>query len=141
VKQGVAKAFGPDAAAYGLTTPLPPAQQKDREELQRIAHCNALPEAMLPGMVAVQRLRDAELARTALEAFDAAGGPVAVITGNGHARRDGAVPTIIGLVRPDLSVFALGQSEAGEIEGEFDAIADSPPADRPDPCEAFRARE
>ncbi len=141
LEQGVAEAFGADAAIYGLTTPLPPAQQKDREELQRIAHCDALPGAMLPGMVAVQRLRDAELARAAIEALDATGGPVAVITGNGHARRDGAVPAIIGLVRPDLAVFALGQSEAGEIEGEFDAIADSPKVDRPDPCEAFRDRE
>ena len=41
-------------------------------------------------------------------------------------------------VAPDVTVFSLGQSEAGHApEGGFDAVVDSPPVERPDPCEAF----
>ncbi len=134
---GAAAVFGQDAAAFGLG-PLDPADQAAREAEQAAAHCGALPQEMLPGMVEVQRLRDAAFARTALAAFDAQGGPVVVITGTGHARRDRGVPAAIGAARPEVRVWALGQFEAEpEAGAPFDAVAvtDAPP--RADPCAVF----
>ena len=136
---GLAESFGDGAAAYGLTEPLPEAEQAAREAMQRTAHCDALPEEMLPGMVAVQRLRDAVLARAVVRAMDETGGPVAVITGNGHARRDRGVPAYLDRVAPDLDMHVLGQTEDDRpLEGGFDEVLSAPEADRPDPCAAFR---
>lgn len=136
---GAAEAFGPEAAAYGLTEPLPDAQQAAREAMQMAAHCDALPEDMLPGMVAVQRLRDAVLARAVVQAMEQTGGPVAVITGNGHARRDWGVPAYLARVAPDLDIHVLGQTEDGApLAGGFDEVVSAPAAERPDPCAAFR---
>ena len=131
--------FGDEAAAYGLTEPLPPGEQAAREALQQAAHCDALPKDILPGMVEVQRLRDAVLARAVVRAIAETGGPVAVITGNGHARRDRGVPAYLARVAPDLEVFVLGQTEDGApLEGGFDAVISAPAVARPDPCAAFR---
>jgi len=136
---GLAESFGPEATAYGLTESLPEDQQAVREAMQMSAHCGALPEEMLPGMVAVQRLRDAVLARAVVRAMAETGGPVAVITGNGHARRDWGVPAYLGRVAPDLVVHVLGQTEDdAPLEGGFDEVVSTPAADRPDPCAAFR---
>ena len=90
--------------------------------------------------MAIQRLRDAVLARAVLRATDETGGPVAVITGNGHARKDRGIPTFLSRMRPGLSVFVLGQSEDGTITGEYDAVIDSPGVEREDPCLAFKAQ-
>jgi len=136
---GLVASFEGDAALYGLTEPLAPDAQAAREAAQMTAHCDALPEDLLPGMVAVQRLRDAVLARAVVSAMDDTGGPVAVITGNGHARRDHGVPAYLARVAPDLDVHVLGQTEEGRpLEGGFDEVVSAPAADRPDPCEAFR---
>ena len=135
----LAEAFGAEAARYGLTRDLPDDEQAAREALQMEAHCDALPEDILPGMVAVQRLRDAVLARAVVQAMEATGGPVAVITGNGHARRDWGVPSYLAQVAPDLEVRVLGQTEDGRpLDGGFDEVISAPAVDRPDPCVAFQ---
>ena len=124
---------------FALNLPLPALQQEAREALQMAAHCDALPEEMLPMMVSVQRLRDAFLAGAALDALAQTGGPVVVITGNGHAREDWGAPFMIRASTPELSVFTLGQGEAGQTpEGGFGAVLDGPAVDRGDPCDAFR---
>jgi uncharacterized iron-regulated protein len=139
LRDGPVAAFGEDAAAYGLTEPPSPEEQATREALQLAAHCDALPVEMLSGMVAVQRLRDATLARAVVRAMAGTGGPVAVITGNGHARRDWGVPSYLARVAPDLEVFVLGQTEDGApLQGGFDEVLSSPAVARPDPCAAFR---
>ncbi len=139
MQAGIAESFGDQAEAFGLTTPLPPAEQEAQEELQQVAHCNAMPPEMLPVMVDLQRLRDAVLARETLRAFDATGGPVVVITGNGHARRDTGVPAYIAATRPGLEIVSIGQQENGRgAPGGFDILLSSPAVERPDPCEAFR---
>lgn len=137
METGAAAAFGEGAARFGLTEPLPAAEQAEREADQLADHCNAMPEAMLPMLVEIQRLRDAVLARAALRALKATGGPVAVITGNGHARADRGVPVYLRRAAPEVTVFALGQSEAGQLSGTFDAVVDGPATEREDPCEAF----
>lgn len=124
---------------YGLNRPLPPEMQKAREALQMEAHCNALPETVLPAMVDVQRLRDASLAEAARRAMHETGGPVAVITGNGHARPDWGMPALLREKAPELEVVAIGQTEDDQpLDGWFDQVISAPAADRPDPCLAFQ---
>ncbi|RMF36794.1 MAG: hypothetical protein D6754_10765 [Alphaproteobacteria bacterium] len=139
VKEGAAAVIGPEAATrFALATPLPADQQKRREALQMQAHCNALPENLLPGMVEVQRLRDAALADAALRALDETGGPVLVITGNGHARTDWAAPFLLRRARSDLAVEAVGQIEStAASDAPFDRVLQTDPVERPDPCTAF----
>lgn len=139
ISEGLAKAFGDGAARYGLTTPPPAPVQAAREALQAAAHCDALPEDMLAPMVDIQRLRDAALARAVVRAMAETGGPVAVITGNGHARKDWGVPAVLALAAPDLGVHVLGQTEdGGPLQGGFDEVISSPAHPRPDPCLAFQ---
>lgn len=140
MERGAATTFGADAARYGLTVPLAAEEQAIREADQLAAHCDAIPKESLPQMVAIQRLRDAVLARAILRAVDETGRPVAVITGNGHARKDRGIPTFLSRLRPGLKVFVLGQSEDGLVEGEFDAVIDSPAVEREDPCKAFETQ-
>ncbi len=137
---GIAEAFGQGAARFGLDTALPGQMQADREALQAVAHCDALPEEMLPVMVDIQRLRDASLAEAALSALSVHGAPVVVITGNGHARPDWGAPALIAMAAPDVPVFTLGQGEEGGpvLDEGFDRVEIAPAVDRGDPCAAFR---
>lgn len=139
MEQDLAVAFGAqDATRFGLDHPLPAQQQVLREQMQADAHCGALPEDLLPMMVSVQRLRDATLARAALEALDKTGGPVVVITGNGHARADWGAPFYLAAASPDITLFAVAQGEAGQVpDGTFDVSVDGPSVDRGNPCDAF----
>ena len=108
-------------------------------EDQREAHCGMLPEDLLPGMVEAQRLRDATLALAARDAVDETGGPVVVITGNGHARTDTGVPALLRQLAPELVVWSLGQFEgAVPDEAPFDATRSSDPVAREDPCAQLR---
>lgn len=140
MQTGVADAFRGDPEAYDLAVVLPEALQEAREALQLAAHCDAMPAEMLPLMVDIQRLRDAELAFSSLQALQQFGAPVVVITGNGHARLDWGAPVYVQAADPSVTVAALGQAEdgAGAPGGVFDLIETSPPVDRGDPCAAFR---
>lgn len=138
VTEGAAAVFGADAARFGLAAALLPDELAERIAEQAEAHCHALPEAMLPGMVEAQRLRDAGLARAALAALEQTGGPVAVVTGNGHARTDRGAPSYLAAAAPEARVLALGQFEAApEGEVPYDLWLVTAPAERSDPCAAF----
>lgn len=129
--------FGADAARFGLDRPLSAEEQAKREALQFDAHCATMPIEMMAGMVAVQRYRDAVFARAALDALETYGPPVAVITGNGHARTDWGVPTVIAMAAPDVSTHAIAFVE-NETDIPFDEIQIVPPAKRDDPCETLK---
>ena len=138
MEAGAAAAFGGGAAALGLDAPLPPEVQAAEEARQAASHCGALPEAMLPAFVEAQRLRDAALARGALDALAAHGAPVAVIAGSGHA----AAPYVPAMLRAaGADVLAVGQVEEGATPapGDFDLWLVAPAAARADPCDAFDA--
>ncbi|MGQ3488047.1 ChaN family lipoprotein [Roseovarius pacificus] len=136
---GIAASFSGDAETYGLTAPLPEAQKSAREAMQMVAHCDALPQETLPGMVAIQRLRDAELAHAVVQAMQDTGGPVVLITGNGHARKDWGAPFYLERVAPDLELRVIGQSEDdAPLAGEYDEIRSAPAVEREDPCAAFK---
>ncbi|MFV0360670.1 ChaN family lipoprotein [Tropicimonas sp.] len=137
MRDSAAVAYGTGEPVFPLG-PLPAGEQALREDLQREAHCNALPEEMLPGMVEAQRLRDARFSAVVLRALEETGGPVAVITGNGHARRDWGMPRYLLAARPGLALFSLGQfEESAEPAPPFDAWLITPAAEREDPCAVF----
>lgn len=139
VRDGAASVLGGSAPLFGLDGPLDEPEQGDREAGQMAAHCDALPEDILPGMVEAQRLRDAGLARAILAALAETGGPVAVITGNGHARRDWGIPRMLSRAAPDISVVTVAQFEAPpEPDPPFDLWVVTEPAPREDPCAVFR---
>lgn len=146
LEEGAAAAFGPDATKYGLDRDLDAGEQALREAMMQSAHCDALPEEMLPGMVEVQRLRDASLADAALWArmLTGAEGQVVVITGSGHADRERGMPAKVALADPEVPVIVLGQLEGApeEADGDsFDMVMLAPAPEREDPCAAFLDRE
>lgn len=143
-QEGAASAFGPEAESYGLARDLDTGESQARRAEMASAHCNALPEAALDGMIEVQRFWDATLARAALEALGSAGeeAQVVMIAGNGHADRTRGAPSVLSLVAPDIDVIVLGLVESPPGEGRaFDMTITSPPPDREDPCAAFEASE
>lgn len=141
-KVGAAGAFGAEAARFGLDAPLAPATAEAMLEEQAEAHCGALPDAMLPGMVEVQRLRDADFAAAALRLVEAGHSPAALITGNGHARTDRGAPAYLRRAAPGLSVLSVGMIEATEEAeaGPFDFTIWTAPHERGDPCAALLER-
>ena len=143
VRDGAAAAFGADAARFGLTLPYAEDVQQAREADLWAAHCFAMPRDMMGGMVEAQRLRDAAMAAAVLQAMDDTGGPVVVITGAEHARRDIGIPALLTLARPGLTVLSVGQIEGVPDERPpFDLwITTAGVADRGDPCEAFGATD
>lgn len=143
VSAGAAEVFAGDAEGFGLNSPLPKTEQAAREELQQTAHCNMLPPALLPGMVEAQRLRDAAFARSTLAALSETGGPVVIITGTGHARKDWGIPAAIQKSSPDTEVISVGLLEETPPENGdsmprlYDITLYTKPAEREDPCADF----
>jgi len=133
------RVFGPEAERFGLLTQLPEELEMTRQDIQRKAHCDALPEAMIPQMVEIQQFRDARLAQEALRAFEAHGGPVVVITGNGHARTDWGAPHLLEGAAPSLQITSIGLLEAAPDDPPpYDTWIVTDGIDRPDPCLAFK---
>jgi uncharacterized iron-regulated protein len=132
--------------APALARPLDPAMQAAVEDEMVAAHCDRLPRNAAPGMVEVQRLRDASFASAALRARATGGGQVMLITGNGHARTDRGVPVYLREVAPELAVVAVGMIETDPQAPSLDDYRPLPydyvwftaPAERPDPCDAFK---
>lgn len=140
VSDGVAAQFTGDAVRFGLTRPLSMEEQAEREAAQMSAHCDALPESLLAGMVEAQRLRDAALAETTLRAQNETGGPVVVIAGSGHARTDWGVPAALQQAAPSLRVLSVGQMEGvPDQPPPFDLWLVTEAAPRGDPCAGFAA--
>lgn len=144
ISEGAASVFGDGAEMFWLNRTFSDDVQAELEAVQRDAHCGGLPEDMLPGMVEAQRYRDAVLARAAiaahLEATSDDWSPVVVITGNGHARNDWGVPSMLRLQRMDLAVKSVGQFErlGPDDVPDFDHWLLTDGVERDDPCAAFR---
>jgi uncharacterized iron-regulated protein len=135
--------------ALGLDAALPPPVVAALEASIREGHCDLLPEAALPPMVAFQRARDAQLARSLV---DAAGPDGAVlIAGAGHVRRDAGVPFHLARFEHGAAVASVGlvevdDPEVGPARALADRFGDSAPFDfvwftprtpREDPCKAL----
>src|SRR5699024_2767609 len=98
----------------------------------RASHCGALPEVMVTPMAKAQIARDVVMAETMRTHADAG---VVLIAGNGHVRRDIAVPFWLRL--DGLAPRAGGFRAPGSDAAVFDETQQVPAATRPDPCEGF----
>jgi uncharacterized iron-regulated protein len=122
--------------------PAPAAADAEQQRLMEDdviqGHCGHRPSAhILTGMVGAQRARDVRMAAT----LDAVPGPVVLIAGAGHVRRDRAVPR--HLAEPARAI-AIGLTEVREGKAEptaydsagFDYLWFTASKQRPDPCAA-----
>lgn len=114
------------------------------------SHCGLLPERVLPAMSKVQRLRDAVLADSLIDAGRPDG--AVLIAGNGHVRTDRAVPWYVARCLPKARILSVmlieldaetKRPEDGLItDPDGKAAADfvwyTPRRDPEDPCESLR---
>ncbi|HEY3099663.1 MAG TPA: ChaN family lipoprotein [Methylomirabilota bacterium] len=135
---------------HGLDQPA--AEQAALEEEIRSAHCGALPDTLVPGMVTAQRARDAEMAeRLVAGQRDGA----ALIAGAGHVRTDRGVPRVLALLVPGARVVSVAFMEVADgwtrpsdyaarfgsgARLPFDHIWFTARADNVDPCARLRRR-
>ena len=117
---------------YGLDKPVPTAVLKPQIEEVRSGHCDMLPTALLEPMALAQIARDVVMAET-MRPHIARG--VVLIAGNGHVRRDIAVP--YWLRAQDIPTWSIGFIEHAGAPGEFDLARRIPRLQRPDPCVAL----
>jgi uncharacterized iron-regulated protein len=123
-------------------------RERALEEIIAEGHCGALPASVVPRMAAAQRVRDATMAEALLEVN--ADGAV-LIAGNGHVRRDLAVPLYLAAAQPGRGVCAVGILEvepgADDPQAYLESAGQTPPYDyvrfvprteREDPCAGFR---
>ena len=112
VKLGLAALTPERIAALHLDAAWSGAKEQVLRDIIIEGHCRALPESMVPAMTAAQRARDATLARSLLHA--GSDGAV-LIAGNGHVRRDLAVPLYLQAAVSGVTVCAVGilEVEAG----------------------------
>jgi hypothetical protein len=116
----------------------------DRELIA--GHCGQLAESMVPGMRAAQTVRDAAMTHALTSA--SAAGPAWLIAGNGHVRRDFAVPRLLRVTAPNRSVLSIGfleRTQSGDAPDEaaravYDLVVVTPRIARPDPCAGFQVR-
>jgi uncharacterized iron-regulated protein len=116
------------------------------------SHCEVMPKAALRSMVGVQRLRDATLADSLIDAAGA--GPAILIAGNGHVRSDRAVPWYLARRAPEAAIVTVMLLEVengvhnpqdlipADPDGKpaADYVWFTPRAERDDPCEELRKR-
>ena len=139
---------GPDALRApflrrtGLDRHLPPPLFAALEDEIQEAHCGAVPEEALGGMVQVQRARDAMLADRLTAVAGRAGG--ILIAGAEHVRKDRGVPRYLARLRPDARIVSLAFLEADLAQAglskdlPYDYLWFTGPIERADPCVEYR---
>ena len=150
-KDGLGSLPDGEATRLALDVPLPTNAAQDLAEEIRESHCRLLPEAAVPGMSLVQRLRDARMA-DAMLVSDTKG--AALIAGNGHVRRDRGVPwylvhrgvssnaiTVVRHIEVDADGlepkdYDLGPQGAATELGDF--VVFTPRQPKPEPCDEMR---
>jgi uncharacterized iron-regulated protein len=136
-----------------LNEPLTAALEQALNEEIMEGHCNLLPEAALPRMSSVQRFRDASMADRLLAHASPAG--AVLIAGNGHVRRDRAVPWYLerrGVPGDAIVALAVMEVEPGDTDVDHyvptgpdgraavDYVWFTPRAQRADQCEELKNR-
>jgi uncharacterized iron-regulated protein len=140
VREGDA-AWPDDLLALRNRTPWGEPQQQTLVQDIQDGHCGAMPNAMLPGMVNAQRARDVAMAQAMLQARREGAQRVVLIAGNGHVRRDVAVPLYLqaaGVAASDIQSVAYLEPGSDATAAQYDQSERAPPPDRPDPCAAFK---
>lgn len=140
VREGDA-AWPADVLALRDRTAWPDAAQQALLKDIQDGHCGAMPPAMLPGMVQAQRARDAAMAQALLQARAQGAPRVVLIAGNGHVRRDLAVPLYLQAAGvPAGEIQAVGYLEPASTvpAAAYDRVERAPAPSREDPCAAFK---
>ena len=140
VREGDA-AWPADLLALRARTPWSDTQQGTLRQDIQDGHCGAMPEAMLPGIVQAQRARDAAMAQAMLAAREAGAKRVVLIAGNGHVRRDVAVPVYLqaaGVPASDIDAVAYLEPGSATPAGGYDRVERATAPSREDPCAAFK---
>ncbi|EQD70337.1 lipoprotein [mine drainage metagenome] len=111
----------------------------------REGHCHLLPETLLPGMVAAQLARDRSMAESLVAWHHQTGKPVILLAGNGHLRKDTAVPQWLQQLDPGARVVSVAVLEPEQMHdpklvGIYDDTFEVPLQPRVDPCVALRER-
>ncbi|MDP2627034.1 MAG: ChaN family lipoprotein [Candidatus Rokubacteria bacterium] len=136
----------PDGARLRSLLPPDPAREAVIARTIRTGHCDLLPERHIPTMVESWHARNVSMARRLAEAL-AQTPQVVVIAGRGH-QAPGGLPAQLEALRPGTRQLVVEMLEVGpdddprEVLGEAtgDIVWLTPPATRPDPCEALRRR-
>jgi uncharacterized iron-regulated protein len=137
----------------GLDVPLPEALQNTLLDELEASHCGLMPRTAFGNMALAQRYRDAHMAAALVDAVKKYGSAI-LFAGNGHVRADRGVPWDLARIAPERKVLSVmlievrdGRTDAAtyvDRDPQGKAAADfvvlTPRADRPDPCEAMRAR-
>ncbi|MBK8003644.1 MAG: ChaN family lipoprotein [Gemmatimonadetes bacterium] len=142
VRNGIATAPAP-LADLVTRYPLDSVQRKTIDDELLASHCGQLPLTMVPGMRAMQELRDAAMTNALLSA--GATGPAWLIAGNGHVRRDIGVPRMLSKAAAGKQLLVVGLLErdstgampSAEERQLYDVVLVTPRAPREDPCASF----
>ena len=142
VRNGIGTAPAP-LADLVTRYPLDSVQRKTIDDELLASHCGQLPLNMVPGMRAMQELRDAAMTNALLSA--GATGPAWLIAGNGHVRRDIGVPRMLSRAAAVKQVLVVGLLErdstgampSAEEQRLYDVVLVTPRAPREDPCASF----
>lgn len=134
---------------YGLDRPLPAAAGESLARELRLSHCGHAPDAMIAGMAAAQRARDARMAESLVTGGTRDG--AVLIAGAGHVRADRGVPAYLAAREPGRRVAGVAflevdaaratpQAYADRFDGglPFDYVWFTPRMDDEDPCDRFR---
>jgi uncharacterized iron-regulated protein len=136
----------------GLVHELSPGAASSLDEELFQAHCELLPREALPRMRLIQWARDGAMAHAVGEAAEE--GPVVLIAGAGHARRDWGVLAQLAKRKAHLDVASVAIVEVVPQETDphaylpvgaddlhvFDMLVFTPRAERDDPCVALEER-
>jgi uncharacterized iron-regulated protein len=140
-------------AALQRAGPLAPETVASWRDEMKSSHCDApMPEEILDRLALAQRARDAQMA---LRMIGGASSGAVLVTGNGHARVDRAVPDVLGREAPGRTVLAVGVLEVQEglLEPSryaadlraatlpYDLVVFTPATEREDPCLALRGHD
>lgn len=114
------------------------------------SHCGMEHEGMVQAMMLTQRVKDAVMMDSLLNARET--DTQVLVAGSGHARKDWGVPKYLAQARPKARIVAMAWMEVvpeamevvdyaqrwGDGALPFDYVWFTPRVDRPDPCEQFR---
>ncbi len=141
-----------DADALALMKPFPEGEADALKKEIEAGHCGLMPKASIQPMTIVQRFRDAIMADALLNVSSGKGG--ILVAGNGHVRRDRAVPwyLIARGVKPENIVSVIHRevsADANDVKSYLPRDSDGTPAadfivftpahKREDMCEKMRA--
>jgi uncharacterized iron-regulated protein len=152
-KEGEAAVAPEDRARLKIDQPLESRLQDALLTELEESHCGMMPKSAFGNMAFAQRYRDAHLADAVLKAAEKQGSAV-LLAGNGHVRTDRGVPHYLRQRAPDRKIVTvmLVEVEDGKTDPQAyvprdpdgkpvaDYIVLTPRQERPDPCEAMRAR-